>query len=59
MDKRLACMAGMMTAGGRGIDVGTDHGYLAVSLVQQGSAASMIATDINEAPLRSAQSCIR
>lgn len=59
LDKRLARMAGMMTAGGRGIDVGTDHGYLAVSLVQQGIAASMIATDINEAPLRSAQSCIR
>lgn len=58
LDKRLARMAEMMTPGGRGIDVGTDHGYLAVSLVQQGIASSMLATDINEAPLASARSCI-
>ncbi len=58
LDNRLSRMAEMMTPGGRGIDVGTDHGYLAVSLVQQGRAASMLATDINEAPLASARSCI-
>ncbi len=58
LDKRLARMAEMMTPGGRGVDVGTDHGYLAVSLVQQGRASFMLATDIHEGPLRSARRCI-
>ena len=59
LDKRLSLMAEMMTKDGFGIDVGTDHGYLAVALIQQGRAEKMIASDINEAPLASAESCIR
>lgn len=58
LDKRLSVIAGLFTPGGRGIDVGTDHGYLAVALVQGGKAQSMLATDVNPGPLQSARNCI-
>ena len=59
LDKRLMLMASYMTPGGYGVDVGTDHGYLAVFLVQSGMAKRMLATDIRSGPLSSAQRCIR
>ena len=39
LDSRLSAIAELFTPGGRGIDVGTDHGYLPVALVQAGKAA--------------------
>ena len=59
LDKRLSLMASYMTPGGKGIDVGTDHGYLAVYLVQSGKASSMIASDIRPGPLSSAEHCVK
>lgn len=59
LDKRLALLAEEMTPGGFGVDVGTDHGYLAVYLIESGKASRMLATDVNPGPLQSAQSCIR
>ena len=44
LDKRLMLMASYMTPGVYGVDVGTDHGYLAVFLVQSGMAKRMLAT---------------
>ena len=38
------------------VDVGTDHGMLPIALAQQGYAGNLLATDINEAPLRNARS---
>ena len=58
LDKRLAAVAEEMTPGGVGVDVGTDHGYLAVHLVETGRAARMLATDINPQPLESARRCV-
>ena len=58
LDKRLALLAEEMTPGGFGVDVGTDHGYLAVHLAGSGRAARMLATDVNEQPLQSARRCI-
>lgn len=58
LDKRLSVLAEEMTPGGYGVDVGTDHGYLAVYLVQSGRAARMLATDVNIRPLQSAEHCI-
>lgn len=58
LDKRLSMLAEEMTPGGFGVDVGTDHGYLAVYLVQSGKAARMLATDVNIQPLQSAERCI-
>ena len=59
LDKRLSVIASLFTPGGRGIDVGTDHGYLPVALVQAGAAASMLATDVRPGPLDSARRCVR
>lgn len=49
----LACCEHIAT-GSRVADVGCDHGYLAIHLLQRGKARSVIASDIKEGPLRSA-----
>ena len=38
------------------VDIGTDHGMLPIALAQQGYTGNLLATDINEAPLRNARS---
>lgn len=53
-DRLLAC-AGFITPGARVADVGCDHGYLGIYLLEQGIARSVIAADINQMPLQSAQ----
>ena len=53
-DNRLLTCAGLVT-GGKAVDVGTDHGYLAVYLVEQGICNSVVACDVNEMPLESAR----
>lgn len=40
------------------VDVGTDHGYLAVWLVQNGRAERVAATDIRPGPLSSARAAV-
>ena len=52
-DRLLAC-AGLVHPGDRVADIGCDHGYLSIHLLQQGIASSCIASDINEGPLQSA-----
>lgn len=37
------------------VDIGTDHGYLALKLLQQGIAQRVIATDLRPLPLKQAQ----
>ena len=53
-DNRLLTCAKLVT-GEKAVDVGTDHGYLAVYLVEQGICNSVIACDVNEMPLESAR----
>lgn len=53
-DRLLAC-AGFIKKGSRVADVGCDHGYLSLYLLQQGIASSVIASDISEGPLQSAK----
>ncbi len=55
VDKRLKTIADFITKDATVLDVGADHGYLSIYLVEQGFAKSCIATDINEAPLMSAK----
>ena len=57
-DKRLLCCAALCK-GPKAVDVGTDHGHLAVYLVEQGICKSCIASDVNEKPLASAAENIR
>ena len=52
-DRLLACCA-FVRPGDRVADVGCDHGYLGIHLLQTGLASSVIASDVNEKPLQSA-----
>ncbi|MBE6753380.1 MAG: SAM-dependent methyltransferase [Ruminococcaceae bacterium] len=55
---RLAACAELVREGAKAADVGTDHARLPIWLVLTGKAVSVMATDINELPLASAQSNI-
>lgn len=55
IDKRLKTIAGFVTQGGFAVDVGTDHGYLAIYLVESGRSEKALATDVREMPLQSAR----
>lgn len=54
LSARLLACAGFVRPGDRVADIGCDHGYLGIHLLQSGIAGSMIEADINEAPLQSA-----
>lgn len=53
-DRLLACCA-FVHPGDRVADVGCDHGYLGIHLLQTGAASSVIASDLREGPLDSAR----
>lgn len=54
LSSRLQVCAGFVSPGERVADIGCDHGYLGIYLLQKGIARSVIAADINEGPLQSA-----
>jgi len=51
LSKRLSATAGLVTKGASVADVGTDHGYIPIYLMEQGISPKVIALDINEGPL--------
>ncbi len=55
ISKRLLACAGFLTPGARVADVGTDHGYLAIYLVQSALASHVLASDIRPGPLARAK----
>lgn len=55
LSKRLQAVSQMVTSGSRLADVGTDHGYIPLSLVMDGRVPEAIAMDINQGPLLRAQ----
>lgn len=55
LSKRLYAVAGLVTEGASVADIGTDHGYIPIYLVQQKIASKAIAMDINEGPLERAR----
>lgn len=55
MNKRLQAIESMIRPGLGVIDVGTDHGYLPVSLAQHGYPGALFASDIGEGPLSAAR----
>ena len=55
LSKRLQACAAFVSKNARVADIGCDHGYLSIYLLQQGIASSVIASDINEGPLHCAK----
>ena len=59
IDDRLLSAASFVKKGASVIDVGTDHAYLPVYLIEAEIAVRALATDINEGPLNNAKETIR
>ena len=55
MNKRLQAIESLVEPGDGLIDVGTDHGYLPVSLARNGYPGALFASDIGEGPLAAAR----
>lgn len=55
MSQRLRAVAELVTAGNRTADIGCDHGYVSIWLVQKGICPHVIAMDVNRGPLQKAQ----
>ena len=51
LSKRLQAVADLVTPGYTIADVGTDHAYIPIYLVEKGIVQRAVAMDINEGPL--------
>lgn len=58
LDARLQAVADFVQPGSRVADIGTDHAYLAISLLREKGAAAVIASDKNAGPCESARHTI-
>ena len=54
LSNRLLACCSFVRPGDRVADIGCDHGYLGIHLLQAGIAVSVIASDVNQKPLDSA-----
>ena len=52
ISERLKCVAGLVNKGARVADIGTDHAYLPIYLVQNGISNKVYACDVRKEPLR-------
>ena len=55
LSKRMRAVASMVTPGNVLADIGTDHGYVPISLVQRKKIKKAIAMDVNNGPLQRAK----
>ena len=55
LSKRLSAVAEFVTPGVCLVDVGTDHGYVPIALLEQQKISSAIAMDVNRGPLERAR----
>lgn len=58
LSRRLLSVASEVSAGNRLADIGTDHGYIPIFLVEKGIIPSALAMDVNEGPLARAKAHI-
>ena len=56
---RLKCVADMVNPGARVADIGTDHAYIPIYLIQHKMASSVLAMDVRKGPLKGAQEHIQ
>lgn len=54
LSRRLKAVAGMVTKGNMVCDVGCDHGFVSIYLVQKNISPGAIAMDVNNGPLQAA-----
>ena len=55
LSKRLETVISMVSSGYRVCDVGCDHGYVSIALVQRGISPFALAMDVNKGPLERAK----
>ena len=55
LSKRLKALADMVTPGRSVVDVGCDHGFVSIYLVQQGISPKVLAMDVRTGPLSRAR----
>ena len=55
ISKRLQTVVSMVEPGSRLVDVGTDHGFVPITLVQEGICPSALAMDVGQGPLARAK----
>ena len=59
LSKRLQAVADLVTPGLKVADIGTDHGYIPIWLMEHKKASFAVAMDINKGPLEKARENIR
>ena len=59
LSQRLETIAALVPNGARACDIGCDHGYLAIYLTKNNIAKTVIAADLNPAPLERAAQNIK
>lgn len=55
ISKRLKAVAALVTSGGTVADIGTDHAYIPIYLIQTNAVAHVVAMDVNRGPLARAR----
>lgn len=59
LSARMQAVADLVTTGNRVCDVGCDHGYISIYLVQNRKAPCVLAMDVNKGPLQRASEHIK
>lgn len=59
LSKRLMAVTSLVTPGNTIVDIGTDHAYIPIYLMEKKSCISAIAMDVNEGPLERAKEHIK